>query len=55
MFYLSHQCERCHNLKYFEQNIEILWKKVCNINFFICLALILIRICLIRPDPDPQH
>ncbi len=35
MFYLSHQCQRCHNFKYFGQHIELLWKKVYFFNFFI--------------------
>jgi hypothetical protein len=30
--------------KYFEQHIEIFWKNVYFINFFVCLALIPIRI-----------
>jgi hypothetical protein len=28
MFYLSRQCQMCHNCKNFWQHIEILWKKV---------------------------
>jgi hypothetical protein len=44
MFYLSHQCQSCHDSLYFGQHIEIFWKKIKFIKFIICLELVLIRI-----------
>ncbi len=68
-FYLSRQCQICHNFQYFGQHIQIFWKelffkKVKFINFIICLGLIRIRIgriririglaCNLDVDPDPR-
>ncbi len=45
--YFSHQCQTCYNFKNFEQNNEILCKKIVY-NFFMCLTLMPIRIGRIR-------
>ncbi len=53
MFYfsLSVKCVKC--VQYFGQHIEIFWKKVYFINFFVCLELIPIQIW--QNDTDPTR
>jgi hypothetical protein len=47
LFYLSHQCQRCHNIQYFGQHIEIFYKKGIVYQLYHLLGIYI--------DPDPGN